>query len=115
MCKSAELHQHGTGHESGVWVFEEFEFMSEVWGKATVTYDATFHQPDRRDDAILPFGTNRGEFEISDVKVKEVVVFDDEGNEMPLDENSRTACERKVLAAFAKQQYDVIEFESGLL
>jgi hypothetical protein len=115
MCKSAELHQHGCGHESGVWVFEEFEFASEVWGKATVTYDARFHRPDRRDDAILPFGTNRGEFEISDVNVKEVVVFDDNGDEMPLDGDSKLACEKMVLTAFAKQQYDITEFESGLL
>lgn len=115
MCKSAELHQHGTGIKSGVWLFEEFEFMSEVWGKATVTYDARFHRPDRRDDAILSFGTNRGEFEISDVKVKELVVFDDEGGELPLEGDNKVACEKMVLAAFGRQQYDVIEFESGLL
>lgn len=97
-----KLMNHGAGDTSGQWSFDEFMFADSVFGKATVEYDP-----------VLVKETGEMVFLIR--RVTELVVFDDDGNEVPVDPNHRHELNRMVLDAFDNDIAHVEEFESGEL
>ena len=97
-----KLMNHGTGDQSGQWSFEEFMFADSVFGKATVEYDPVL----LKDIDEMAFLCRR---------VKELVVFDDDGNEVPVAPDHRHELNKMVLEAFENDLEHVEEFETGEL
>lgn len=104
----------GTGLKPGLWNFEEFMFQDSVFGMATVKYVCESRKLNRSEiaegDCSRPY-----ELEISDPTVVELKVFDDDGDEIPLSEQTREKLGMSVLDAFAAIGEEVIDFERGLL
>lgn len=86
-------------------------YTESTFGSAVVEYDAFFHPPYACDDFLYAPGMNKGMIELHYVSVKDIVVFDDDGNSVPLDSNAIDACTKIVMDAFEAIVSDVKEFE----
>jgi len=104
----------GCGERSGRWTFEEFMFTESTFGSAVVEYEFLWTPPHRADDALFAPGMNFGTFEVFSPVVKEIVVFDDDGNSIPLTPAAEEECRKIVLDAFEMIHGDVQEFEGDL-
>jgi len=104
----------GTSLRPGVWFFEEFSFSDAVFGSASVEYRCEARKL-RRDEIAEGDMSRPYELEISEPRVVELKVYDDDGDEIELE-----ACDRKVLGALVLDAFeaikdDVMDFEIGLL
>lgn len=104
----------GCGERSGRWVFEEFMFTDSTFGSAAVEYEWHFTPPHKTDDELFAPGMNRGDFEVFNPVVKDIVVFDDDGNSIPLNAQAIEECQKIVLDAFSMIHRDVQDFEGEL-
>ena len=105
----------GRGEASGRWEFEEHEFCPGVFGRGVVEYTSTAKRVKSEDREVRSFFSLPYEIEISDVVVRNVVIFNDEGAEVELDEDSKRAAAESLKAAFEIARQDVSDFEMGML
>ena len=108
MCHS-EL--RGAGVRSGEWVYDDAIFGG-IFGSATVLYDVEHRRPSARDIAEQGPG-NHGDWIFSNVRVSELQVFDDDGNDLShlLTEADRVQLSATVLMAFVNEAPRVSEHE----
>lgn len=99
----------GCGDGSGKWLFEEFMLSDSVFGRALVQYTPEL-QVERDNGRVIS-----SHFEISDPVVTEMVVFDDDGEDIPLNENQQAEMRAMVLGAFSAQLDRVREYEFDVL
>jgi hypothetical protein len=104
----------GTGISSGVWLFEEFEFLPGVLGRANVYYNADAKRLAKQEvtDGLCgrPY-----EIELNLAKVERLAMFDDSGNEIELDLFELREAQEKILSAWREAADHVVDFEMGLL
>lgn len=118
----------GCGESSGVWVFEEFMFADSVFGRAVVEYDAVAVRMKSEDREMRSLMSLPYEIQISAAKVKEIEVFNDDGDccwrlsgveNLPIPTTSdnilRIRLVQDVLAAFRAVVDEVLNFEMGML
>ena len=104
----------GTGLSPGVWLFEEFYFADSVFGSAEVVYTCRCRRLEKSEIAEGDLGKPYN-LEIVEPVVTAVSVFDDDGNEIPLDATDRVMLSQVVLEAFQGVSDAVLDFEMGLL
>ena len=114
MCPPKSKNQ-GRGESSGRWEFEEYEFCPGVFGKGIVEYSSTAVRIKSTDREVRAFFSLPYEIRLSDPTVKDVVIYNDAGEDMRLDDDSRRAAEESLKTAWEIQKQDVIDFEMGLL
>ena len=96
----------GFGDGSGVWVFDDILFEDSLIGRATVLYD--FH---------VSRNADRGMFDplldsvIVNPTVRDICVFDDEGNPLPVPGDRVAEFSAAVLEIFAGIENDVRDYE----
>jgi hypothetical protein len=103
----------GTGIRPGRWWWEEFQFTDAIFGTATVEYRCEARKLTISE--IADGDTSRPyQVEISEPRVVELKVFDDDGEEMD-SLGFYNELERIVLDAFERIEDYVLDFERGLL
>jgi len=105
----------GRGETSGRWEFEEYEFCPGVFGRGVVEYTSTARRIKSVDREVRAFLSMPYEIEISDPVVKEVVIFNDDGDEIQLNVDDARAAAEALKVAFEIAKNDVVDFEMGLL
>lgn len=90
----------GCGNGSGRWLFEEFMFSDSVFGRVEIEYTPN-HYIEREDRWT----------EIDDAQVASLVVFDDDGNDVPLIPDDYARLSQIAIEAFVAVREDVIEYE----
>ncbi len=114
MCPP-ESKNAGRGERSGRWEFDSFEFMPGVYGSAAVEYEAIAKRIKNVDREVSSLFSTPYEMEVFGEEVKNLVIFDDAGDEIELDENSDRAAKEAILLAWRNQSSEVVSFEMGLL
>lgn len=105
----------GRGETSGRWEFEEFEFCPGVFGRGVIEYTSIAKRIKSADREVRAFFSLPYEIEISDPVAKDIVIFNDEGETIALDENDARAAAEALKVAFEIAKSDVVDFEMGLL
>ena len=105
----------GRGETSGRWEFEEYEFCPGVFGRGVVEYTSIAKRVKSADREVRAFFSLPYEIEISDPVAMDIVIFNDDGEEIELDEDSRRAAAEALKVAFQVAKNDVVDFEMGLL
>lgn len=114
MCPPMQKENRGSGVTSGIWGFEEFEFLPGVLGRGFLSYDADAVRAKKCD--IEPGNTGRPyEIELKNPVVQYVEIFDDDGNSIPLNADDKCAAEKMLLAAWRDASDTIVDFEMGLL
>lgn len=90
----------GVHNGRGLWLFEEFMFADSVFGRSTVRYRSV-HARDEIGRTCY----------ICSPAIEDLVIFDDDGNDIPLDDATRKEAAEMVLEAFWDQVEDVREAE----
>lgn len=105
----------GRGERSGRWEFDSFEFMPGVFGSAAVEYEAIAKRIKNEDRETMALFSKPYEMSVFTPEVKALVMFDDSGDEIELDADSRRAAEEAILIAWRGQEQEILDFEMGLL
>jgi len=104
----------GRGLVSGVWEFDEFEFLPGILGRGIVFYAADAKRLGSHEvtDGLCgrPY-----EIQLSEPSVESVELIDDAGETIPLDDNDLRACQEKILSAWRDAADHIVDFEMGLL
>jgi hypothetical protein len=114
MCPPA-AQSKGRGERSGLWEFDSFEFMPGVFGKAAIEYESIAKRVKSVDREEFSLFSSPYEIEVFSPKVKNLVVFDDDGNEIRMEALGIKTAEYMILTAWADQHSEVLSFEMGLL
>jgi len=114
MCPP-ESQNAGRGERSGRWEFDSFEFMLGVFGSAAVEYEAIAKRIKSEDRESSSLFSAPYEMEVFDERVTNLFIFNDDGENIDLDENSDRASREMILLAWRNQHSEVMSFEMGLL
>ena len=114
MCPPMKQANYGTGMEPGLWLFEEFEFLPGVLGKAYVKYEVNSQRVPKCDRNFGDVGRPY-EIELSNPEIPWLEIFDDAGESIPLNADDMCAAQKMVLAAWREASEHVVDFEMGLL
>lgn len=94
------LMNHGVGTGPGVWEYEQFMFGDSTFGRATVEYKhKRLYSEELGPEDILV-----------DQKVTRLVVFTDDGDEIPLTQEAWAELSIIVLEAFEDDEDHVLEY-----
>lgn len=91
----------GCGNGSGRWLFEEFMFSDCVFGRVEIEYTPAGSLDEDKWKVI----------EILMPEVKSLVVFDDDGNDVPLSPEDYARLSQIAIEAFVAVRDDVIDYE----
>lgn len=94
----------GCGNGSGRWLFEEFMISDSVFGRVEIEYRVSHYKEIHMDR------TERVT-EIDDVQVASLVVYDDDGNEVPVSPEDYAKLSQIAIEAFVEVRDDVIDYE----
>jgi len=114
MCPP-ESQNKGRGERSGRWEFDSFEFLPGVFGSAVVEYDAIAKRIKSEDRESSSLFSSPYEMEVFGERVTNLFIFNDDGDNIDLDENSDRASREMILLAWRNQHSEVMAFEMGLL
>ena len=114
MCPP-ESQNKGRGERSGRWEFDSFEFLPGVFGSAIVEYDAIAKRIKSEDRESSSLFSSPYEMEVFGERVTNLFIFNDDGDNINLDQNSNRASREMILLAWRNQHSEVMAFEMGLL
>lgn len=92
----------GCPNGSGRWLFEEFMWSDSGFGRVEIEYTPRhFKLPGERGWTI----------ELDDAQVASLVVFDDDGNDVPVSPDDYAKLSQIAIEAFVAVRDDVIDYE----
>lgn len=91
----------GCGNGSGRWLFEEFMWSDSVFGRVEIEYSVK-HVNIPHEELLT---------ECNDVEVTYLVVYDDDGNEVPVSPDDYARLSQVAIEAFVAVRDDVIDYE----